>query len=185
MPRRANTSGISLRQRLVMLTLLISGIGLLLGCGAVLLFAVHDAKVKAAEELHSIAELIGTNAAAALAFDDALNGEKLLAALHTRPHIRGAALYRADGQFFASYLRPDLNGKYLFPKEPPAELEWTDAKVTMVRPIVLNDKLLGKILIESDLEDLRKHTRMAIRVTAGIFAGVLLAIYFLTLFLGR
>ena len=89
-----------------MLTLLISGIGLLLGCGAVLLFAVHDAKVKAAEELHSIAELIGTNAAAALAFDDALNGEKLLAALHTRPHIRGAALYRADGQFFASYLRP-------------------------------------------------------------------------------
>jgi hypothetical protein len=70
--------GISLRQRLLILTLLTSGIGLLLGCGAYLVFDLHDGKVKSVQDLESVADLIGTNAAAALAFDDALNGAKLL-----------------------------------------------------------------------------------------------------------
>ena len=79
------------------------------------------------------ADLIGTNTAAALAFDDAMNGEKLLDALRTRPHIRGAALYESSGRFLASYLRADLKGQYLFPQ-----------------------KLPGKILIESDLLELER-----------------------------
>jgi HPt (histidine-containing phosphotransfer) domain-containing protein len=74
------------------------------------LFELRNAKQRTARELSSTADLIGTNTAAALAFDDSLSGEKLLAALTTRPHVRGALLYNADGRFFASFLRPDLDG---------------------------------------------------------------------------
>jgi hypothetical protein len=79
-----------------------------------LAFDLHDAKETEVEDLESAADLIGTNAAAALAFDHAIKGVKLLEALNTRPHIRkSGALYRPDGQFFALYLRPDLNGRSL------------------------------------------------------------------------
>ena len=157
----------------------------MLGCGAYFLFDLHTSRVSAVEDLRSAADLIGTNAAAALAFDDASAGEKLLRALQTRPNIRGAALYRADGEFFASYLRPDQNGKYLFPGKPGKEVEWTSDKLIVIRPIYLNGKELGKILIESDLEDAHARTRLYMQMTVAIAAGVLLTIYFLTVILGR
>jgi hypothetical protein len=78
----------------------------------------------------------------------------------------------------------DLNGEYMFPRKLPAEVEWTD-KFTVVRPIVLNEKILGKILIESHLKDLRERTRDAVSLTAAIAAGMLLIVYLLTVVLGR
>ena len=185
MKSEASKTGISLRHRLLKLTLLTSGIGLLAGCGAYLLFDLHSNRVKAGEDLRSTADLIGTNAAAALAFDDALNGGKLLEALQRRPHIRGAALYGPDGHFFSSYLRADLNGKYLFPNALPPGVEWTTAKLTVVRPIILHDKVLGKVLVESDLEDLQGRMRLYLKVTLAIAVGVVLTVYFLTVLLGK
>jgi two-component system sensor histidine kinase/response regulator len=183
-PIRTN-AGISLRQRLLSLTLLTSGIGLLAGCGAFLAFDSYNAKNKTVRELRLTADLIGTNASAALAFDDARNGEKLLQALRTRPHIRCAVLYQTEDHFFASYLRDDLNGKYLFPIQPPGEVDWTAEKLTVVRPIILNDRVLGKILVESDLQELHGRTVLYAKVTAAIAAGALLTVYFLTVLLGR
>ena len=185
MATSAVKSGLSLRQRLLILTLLTSGIGLLFGGGAYLIFDLHDAKVKAVEDLESTADLIGTNTGAALAFDDAVNAEKSLEALRTRPNIRGAALYQPDGQFFASYLRADLSQKYLSPPYTVETVEWAQDRLSVVRPIVLNDKLLGRIRIESDLSDLRRRTQRYLQSTGVIFAGVLLLVYFLTTILGR
>jgi hypothetical protein len=47
---RASIAGISLRQRLLILTLLPSGIGLLSGCGANLFLELHNAKVKTVQD---------------------------------------------------------------------------------------------------------------------------------------
>ena len=182
---RIANSGISLRQRLLILTLLTSGIGLLLGCGAYLLFDLHDAKANEVEDLESTADLIGTNSAAALAFDDALNGAKLLEALKTRPHIRGAVLYQPDGHFFASYLRGDLNGKYLFPEGNHEPVEWSTGRLTVIRPIVVNGKMLGTIRIETDLQGMYGRMQLFLRLTAAIAVGVILTVYFLTMVLGR
>jgi PAS domain-containing protein len=182
---RIANSGISLRQRLLVLTLLTSGIGLLMGCGAYLAFDLHDAKQNEVQDLQTVADLIGTNSAAALAFDDALNGARLLEALKTRPHIRGAVLYRPDGHFFASYLRDDLNSRYLFPVAEHKGVTWTTDKLAVVRPIVVNEKLLGTIRIETDLQGMYGRMQLYLRVTAMIAAGVILTVYFLTIVLGR
>jgi len=175
----------SLRQKLLLLTMLTSGIGVLLGCGAYLTFDLHDARVKTVAELESTANLVGTNAAAALAFDDALNGARLLEALRTHPDIRGAALYKPAGEFFASYLRADLNGKYLFPPAGNEPVVWAQDQLAVVRPIVLNDKMLGTIRIESDLKSLHKRRSLYLQLTATIAAGALFIVYFLTALLGR
>jgi two-component system, sensor histidine kinase and response regulator len=177
--------GASLRQRLLLLTLLTSGIGLLLGCGAYLLFDLHDAKATALEELQSTADLIGTNAVAALTFDDAPNGEKLLEALRVRPHIRSAALYRPGGSVFTAYVGSHLDRDVVSPPAEREAVQWTRERLIVVRPIVANEKLVGTIRIESDLEGLHRRKLLYLRVTAAIALGLLLTVYLLTGLLGR
>src|SRR2546428_9394067 len=65
---------LSLRQRLLLLTMLTSGIGVLLGCLGFLAYDMHVAKEHKEEDLRSVADLVGTNSTAALAFDDAIGG---------------------------------------------------------------------------------------------------------------
>ena len=85
---------LSLRQRLLFLTMLTSGIGVLLGCLGFLAYDMHVAKEHKEEDLRSMADLIGTNSTAALAFDDAISASKLLEALATRSQIRLGVLYK-------------------------------------------------------------------------------------------
>src|SRR5258708_12668609 len=78
------TRELSLRQRLLLLTMITSGIGVLLGCLCFLAYDMHVAKEHREEDLRSVADLIGTNSTAALAFDDAIGASKILEALTTR-----------------------------------------------------------------------------------------------------
>ena len=56
-----------------------------------------------------MAAIVGHNAAAALAFDDAASGAKILSGLRAKPSITRAALYRRDGTVFATYTRSDVD----------------------------------------------------------------------------
>ena len=116
---------LSLRQRLLLLTLITSGVGVLLGCVGFLAYDMHVARDHKEEELRSAADLIGGTSTAVLAFDDPNGGARLLEALRTRSHIRVGVLYRPDGSFFASYFRGDVSGKVLPPVRPPDGVLWT------------------------------------------------------------
>jgi len=184
MEKRIQQLGMSLRQRLLLLTMLTSGLGLLLGFGTYLLFDLHAAKIRTAEELSSTADLIGTNAVAALTFDDEANGQKLLYALQTRPNILGAALFQADGTLFSSYLRPGSDRNYVFPASRNNSVEWS-SKLAVVRNIVSNGQMIGHIRIESDLESFHQQTAFSVQMAAGIAAVLLFFVWMLTEVLGR
>jgi hypothetical protein len=96
---------LSIRQRLLLVTMLTSGIGVVNGCIGYLVYDYHEERQQKSEEIQSLAALIGTNATAALAFDDAEGAAKLLESLRTRPHVRMGVLYRIDGALFATYIR--------------------------------------------------------------------------------
>src|SRR5260370_35266488 len=91
---------LSLRQRLLLLTMFTSGIGVLIGCLGFLAYDVHVAREHKEEDLRSAANLIGTNSTAALAFDDAIGGSKLMDALRTRNRIRTEILTLSDRTHF-------------------------------------------------------------------------------------
>src|SRR5256714_11589859 len=123
--------------------MLTSGIGLVRGCLGFLVFDMHSAREQKVEDLRSAADLIGTNPTAALAFDDAMGGSRLLAALSTRGQIRMGVLYRSDGTHFASYMRADLNAKIL-PRHPPTDgLVWSRNLLTYTSPVRLEERRLG------------------------------------------
>src|SRR2546427_10144357 len=93
---------LSLRQRLLLLTMLTSGIGVLLGCLGFLAYDMHVAKEHKEEDLRSVADLVGTNSKAALAFDDAIGGVKHLVGVSTRSQIRLCSIFASHWAFFAS-----------------------------------------------------------------------------------
>ena len=70
MSRIRTTRELSLRQRILLLTMLTSGIGLVLGSAGNLFFDIRSAKEHKVEQLQLTADLIGTIARASLAFDD-------------------------------------------------------------------------------------------------------------------
>src|SRR5271156_74675 len=107
-PIAHHISGASLRQRLLLLTMLTSAIGMALGYMVFFFYDQSAAKERKAEDLQSHADLIGTNAAAALAFDDHVEGTKLLEALRALKDIRRGILFRADDTILAVYVRADL-----------------------------------------------------------------------------
>ena len=176
---------LSLRQRLLLLTMVTSGIGVLLGCLGFLAYDLHVARDLKENELDSAANLIGTNATAALAFDDAMGGSKLLSALSTTSHVRLGVLYRRDGSLFASYVRPDLNGKITPPPRPPDGIVWRKDSVNKTEPVLLDGRQLGAIYVESDLTDLQERLRRFEQLTVLLAMGCLLLVYFLTAVLQR
>ena len=176
---------LSLRQRLLLLTMLTSGIGVLLGCLGFLAYDMHVAREHKEEDLHSAADLIGTNSTAALAFDDARGGSKLLEALSTRSRIRLGVLYRSDGSYFASYIRADLNRKILPPDRPPDGMVWGKNGLSYSSPVHLERRGLGWLYLESDLTDLQQRLRRFELLTALIATGSLLLVYLLTAALQR
>src|ERR1700732_3936649 len=176
---------LSIRRRLLLLTMLTSGIGVLLGCVCYLAYDIRQDRRQRMEELRSLADLIGTNAVAALAFDDAAGGATLLESLRTRPHIRMGVLYRSDRDFFASYFRADLNGKVRVPPPMPVGVIWGKDQLRLTSDVLLEHLQIGFLYLEKDLTDVDQRLRRSIQLT-GVFACVsLLVVYFLTAALQR
>jgi two-component system, sensor histidine kinase and response regulator len=173
-------SGASLRQKLLMLTMLTSGIGIFLGCAVFFLYDSYEARARKVEELKSVADMVGTNSAAALAFDDPLSGTKLLGALVTRRNVRTGVLYRKDGRFFATYTRGDWNGRLRLPESAVEGVAWRAGFLSYSANVLLEGQKLGTLYLEADLADLQQRQRQFEKLTLAVALASLLMVYFLT-----
>src|SRR6266404_2989547 len=176
---------LSIRRRLLLLTMLTSGIGVLLGCAGYVVFDLRDVRQQKVEDLQSLADFVGTNAIAALAFDDPAGATKLLEALHTRPHIRMGVLYGPDGAFFASYIRADLKGNVKIPPAPPLRVTWGQDRLTLASPVFLEQRQIGSLYLDKDLSDVQARLRHSIQLTFIFGSFALLFVYLLTATLQR
>jgi PAS domain S-box-containing protein len=176
---------LSIRQRLLSLTMLTSGIGVLLGCAGYVVFDLRDVRQQKVEDLQSLADFVGTNAVAALAFDDAAGATKLLEALHTRPHVRMGILYGPDGAFFASYIRADLEGSVKIPPAPPLRVTWGQDRLTLASPVFLEQRQIGSLYLDKDLSDVQARLHRSIQLTFMFGSFALLFVYSLTATLQR
>ncbi|MEP7314936.1 MAG: ATP-binding protein [Pseudomonadota bacterium] len=96
----------SMRRRLTRIILVTTATSLLVAGLAMLR---HDLRVYRqgwAAELATEARILGIASTPALAFDDLQAAERNLAAITARPALLSAAIYKADGERFASYAQP-------------------------------------------------------------------------------
>src|SRR5258707_607561 len=184
MPNWFKSAPLSLRQRILLLTMFTTGVGLLLGSGGYLFYDTRTARSQKLQQLELAADLIGTNAAASLAFDDPGSAEKYLAALSARSGFRGGVLYTPNGKILATYDAPD--GLTFLPPDHVADgVVWEPQRLKLTAPVTQGIVRVGTLYLESDLNDLHQRTRRIEVLTAQLSFGMLAVVYLLTSLLVR
>src|SRR5580698_4396249 len=105
----------SIRFNLALLILSASALAVLL---ASLGFAVYERqsyRASAVRELTALADTLGANTAASLAFDDQRTAREMLSALATEPNVIVACLYDNQGHIFAEYRAPGGRSALILP----------------------------------------------------------------------
>jgi PAS domain S-box-containing protein len=170
----------SLRQRLLLVTLLSSGLAMTLGYTAFVLYDMHVARERKVTELRTKAELLESDAAAALAFGDRTEGEALVRVLKQVNEVRRAILFRSDNTVLAIYVRKDLSRENAVPTRRLAELTWDDNFVAVNLPVSTASHRVGSLYLEVGVVDLQQRKARFEEMTAAIFGLSLLLVYLLS-----
>jgi PAS domain S-box-containing protein len=149
------------------------------------LISLRQAMVK---DLSAMAEVIGINSTAALTFQDKKSAEGTLQALSVKSSILFAVIITNDEKIFAQYARDNLYPSKLPFIDPNAALAvlgnclnqpsirtkgycFCQKHVLVIRPIVLDGEVIGKICLAADLEELYTPLKQ----NAGIAGLIILA----------
>src|SRR5260370_22478284 len=98
---------LSIRRKLILITMLTSSIALLLSSASFLIYDLISFRHLLTQDLTTQAEIIGYNSAAAMAFKDEPAATATLSAPIVKADIVAAVLYRPDGKMFDQYFRND------------------------------------------------------------------------------
>jgi two-component system, sensor histidine kinase and response regulator len=188
---------LSIRRKLIALLLLTNFIVLGLVASA---FVVNEASMfrsGSRTELAALAEIIGNNTSAAVAFNDRLAATETLSGLRAKPQIRSAFVILKNGFVLASYLGKGADQRSLGFATPEKGSFLIDAGklAALVReagspfalvhdlygvsPIVLDGQAIGTVVIQSDCSELLDRLRGFFYVVVAVMLGGLLLVYFL------
>lgn len=145
----------SINTKLRLLVVLASSAALSLSCAAFVINDVRMIRASMVQQVSALADLLGSNSAVALTFDDANNARGILGSLQKQTDVETARLYRADGRPFADYSR--LPGEVSAPAEA-AESGYSfthSGHLEIWDPIVHNGEIVGTIFLRASLQGLR------------------------------
>jgi signal transduction histidine kinase len=173
-----------IRRKLTVVILVVCAVVLLLACVVLATFELIEFRQAIVRDSTVMADVLGKNTRAAVAFQDEDAATEFLAALQSAPHVVAATLYTQDGKLFARYSRqarevavPDVAG--------PDGHAFHDRCLDVYRPLVLNDKRIGTIGLMVDLDAIYVRLRLFSGIAAATLAGSLLFALMLSSWLQR
>ena len=113
-------------------------------------YGVYRFKQLRAEDLNAIANILGTNSTAPLAFKDPSSAQDVLQALAAKPHILSAAIYDSDGNPFAVYHRGELKAQYSAPPVESDSSRFASNRVLIFKSIIFQGEKVGTVFLEGD-----------------------------------
>jgi PAS domain S-box-containing protein len=162
----------SIRTKLTALGIWASSGALLLAAAAFITYDFATYRSYLVKSLSTVAQIIGSNAASSVVFNDNASATKTLDSLKARPSIQLAGIYTSTGQPFAIWHR-QANDTTTLPSMPSL-LQETDrfrpGLLSVFRPIILDRSPIGMVYLESDLSEVTARLKRY----AGIAATVLL-----------
>ena len=142
-----------IKSKLMLVILLTSSFALFLMGTALIIYERVTFRRALAVNIGVLAQIVGSNSTAALAFDDPKNAREILAALAAEHQITAAAIYDQRRRIFASF--PDTLPLAEFPQQPgPDGHKFDQAHLVMFQPILQSGTRLGTIYLQADLGQL-------------------------------
>jgi two-component system, sensor histidine kinase len=163
-----------IRFKLYSIVLSASALALLLATAMSFLIQQHLIKKQLHDEIQTLADVIGENSRAGLAFEDKKALSTILHSLVAKKSITTAIIYGKNGEVFADY-RSEDSIKDFSPYAPLATpilsgLRFHGDHAELLQHIILDNEVLGRLSIEVDLREMRDNT-IAI---AALMGGVLM-----------
>lgn len=163
-----------IRRKLMLVILLTSGFAILLMGTALILYEVGTFRRALSGNIEVLAQIIGSNSTAALAFEDHENANEILRALAAENQITSAAIYDRNGHLFANF--PQQLSAADLPATPgPDGHRFERSHLVMVQPIFQEGSRLGTIYLQADLGQM--YRRLSVY-------GILLLVVSVCSFLG-
>ncbi len=144
------TRKLSLRRKITYVIMINTFAALCVASIAFAEYGVYRFKQLQMQDLNALANVMGTNSTAALAFKDQKSATDVLQALAAKPHILAAAIYDRNGNPFVVYQRGPSKKVY---SPPPVESEssrYTADRVLVFQRITLDGEKVGTIFLEGD-----------------------------------
>ena len=141
-----------LARKLTASVLATSTLALLSASAAFALYDYTTARARLIEDVTTLADVVGSNSTAALAFADEIAAADTLGALSVNPHITRAGLVTADGAYLATYRRQDLEAlpQPATPAALATEAAFAGNELRVVRAVRYQDRLVGYIVVRSE-----------------------------------
>ena len=165
----------SISRRLTWMNMLVSGFALLIAGVAFAAYDVVTFRDAIVRNLSAQAQIVASNSASSLLFNDPKTAEQTLAALKASPDIVVAQIYSTDGRLFASYWR-DGAVRSIEPPAVPTDQEiatFDTASVDLVRRMVFDGAPTGVVRIRADLQALYDRLQRY-----GVIVGAVLLVSF-------
>ncbi len=157
-------SEIKIKHKIVLLVMLISSFVLVLSGAALFGFINYNMKNRLAQEMLVDSEVLSNNCNIALAFNSKDDIEKTLDFLRSKKSIVYAGIYDSQGVLFGRYFGPDQDFSVVPAELKPEGYYFTDDYLTVYKGIVLDEEIIGTLVIRSNLDPLY-------RVTKSVMAG--------------
>jgi signal transduction histidine kinase/DNA-binding response OmpR family regulator len=173
----------SVSRKLTWMNMLVSGTALLLACAAFIAYDMVTFRNAIVRNLSMQAEIVGSNTASALLFNDPQSAETTLSALKAAHNISGAGIYSPDGRLFASYSRDAGGQPFALPAMNTRETEvhWIkNNEIVLVRSMSFQGKPTGIVYIRSDVEELNDRLKQYLGIAAIVLSASLLAALFVS-----
>ncbi len=178
-------SHISIKSKLRLIILTISGTVLLLASTAFIINDLIQFRRDMISDLFVLADLVGLNSSAGLLFKDAAAVSNSLAVLQVEPHILFTIVYNELGEVFTDYKRANLSAELLHAmsdatvssaalSQPKARYLFSDFHVDVFRPIFFQEEFIGMVQIRSDLAAFNEHLLKAGSIIMAILCIALL-----------
>ena len=188
---------LSIRRKLIAILLLTNAIVLALISAAFVVNEAADFRSHARSELAALAEILGNNTTAAVAFNDRSAAQETLSGLRGRRDVRCAFVTLKDGAVLASYLAKGValhdlqfavgRGEALRIDSGVLNLKLRESDSPFalgtdlygVSAIVLDGQQIGTVLIQSDSSEFTDRLARFFVPVAGVMLGALLLVYLL------
>ncbi len=127
-----NFRDLPIRRKLALLILTSSVLAVILACLGFAIYERQNFRANTANELPTLADTLGANTAASLAFNDPKTAREMLAALRAEHHVLGACLYDNHGQYFCR-VSPGRPGRRIH--DAVAARRWSLLRATLHHPV--------------------------------------------------
>src|SRR3972149_5082228 len=147
----------SIPRKLTLLVLAAVATALFLSCVAFVINDIRFMRDAMVRQLTSLANVLGSNTAAALTFDDTESAQHVLSSLNVQPSVTKACIYDAEGVVFATYVTGVQT--YDFPSTPPsAGYRFTaDGHLKVAAAILVGEEQVGTIYLHATLDQVRQQ----------------------------